>query len=471
MKDEYLERLKNSDLFFYGPTKGSFILPPNGYFVWKSIQNYLDEKFFNLGIKNVYLPSIIPIELIEKEKKHIDGFSPEFFYVKKGQNENDHDFCKLILRPTSEVIFHYWYKKFLMNYKQLPLLFNQWCSVFRFEKNTYPFFRNNEFLWQEGHTLHENENEAREFVLKILDIYKKYFQDFLSLNIIFGKKSEKEKFAGAIESYSIEFILSNGYFLQLATVHFFSNFFCKSMDVNFQNDQNKIEIPFSTSWGSSTRSIGALADFHHDNKGILFPSELSPIQISIIPIKNEEKIEIFCDRIFKSLLKYRLKIYRNYKRNFSSRIYDSAKDGCLLNILVGEKELKENFLTLLDRFGNKSTFFFKNDISLENFFEKKLNEIDKIIHFNGKKNYYDHFFVEKNIDSLRERIKKLENNGKKSAVFLIFFCNEINCENNISNLIPFYSVRCIIGDEKNKEERCIFCGKEWSIKSYFGKSY
>lgn len=223
----------------------------------------MDKKFAQRGVQNVLLPTLIPLELLEKEKKHIAGFSPECFTVEKiGEKKIEKS---LILRPTSEVLFYDWYRQILQSYQQLPLLYNQWCSVFRAEKNTNPFFRNTEFLWQEGHTLHNSESEARNFALNILADYCDYAENILNLGIIIGKKSEGEKFAGALESYTIECLLSDGQCLQLATSHYFGNSFCRLMNVKFQNQDNQIQYPFSTSWGTSTRAIGAVVKTHADN--------------------------------------------------------------------------------------------------------------------------------------------------------------------------------------------------------------
>ena len=204
-RDKYSKLLIETGLFAYGTSKGSFILPPHGYALWKNIQNVLDKKFSVRGVQNVLLPSLIPLELLEKEKKHITGFSPECFYVEKvGEKKLE---ALLVLRPTSEVLFYDWYRQILQSYQQLPFLYNQWCSVFRAEKNTNPFFRNTEFLWQEGHTIHSSSEEARQFALNILSDYQDYAENILGLGIIVGKKSEGEKFAGALESYTVECLL------------------------------------------------------------------------------------------------------------------------------------------------------------------------------------------------------------------------------------------------------------------------
>ncbi|MCE8163975.1 MAG: proline--tRNA ligase, partial [Candidatus Moeniiplasma glomeromycotorum] len=265
MEDKYNKLLSEGGLFFYGPTKGSFILPPHGYAVWKNIQNILDKKFVARGVQNVLLPTLIPLNLLEKEKKHIAGFSPECFYVEKvGEKELE---VPLILRPTSEVIFYEWYRQILQSYHQLPFLYNQWCSVFRAEKNTAPFFRNTEFLWQEGHTLHSSAEEARQFTLNILADYQNYAENFLNLAVIVGRKTEGEKFAGALETYTVECLLPDGQCLQFATSHYFGDNFCHLMGVRYQDNNNKSQFPHSTSWGTSTRAIGAVAKTHADNWG------------------------------------------------------------------------------------------------------------------------------------------------------------------------------------------------------------
>ena len=243
--DKYSKLLLESELFFYGAVKGSFILPPRGFALWKNIQNVLDKKFAARGVQNVLLPTLIPLDLLEKEKKHIAGFSPECFYIEKiGEKKIE---IPLVLRPTSEVLFYDWYRQILQSYQQLPFLYNQWCSVFRAEKNTSPFFRNTEFLWQEGHTIHSNEEEAQQFTLNILSDYQDYAENILCLGVIVGKKTEGERFAGALETYTVECLLPDGQCLQFATSHYFGDNFCRLMNVKFQNKDNQNQYPFSTS--------------------------------------------------------------------------------------------------------------------------------------------------------------------------------------------------------------------------------
>jgi len=345
---EYNKVLLESGLFFPGPSKGSFILPPNGLILWQNIQNILKQKFVKYGAKDVSLPTLIPYSFFQKEKQHIQGFSPEFFQIQQiGEKKLTEP---LVLRPTSEVLFYDWFRQSLRSYQQLPFLYNQWCQVFRAEKNTKPFLRNTEFFWQEGHTLHESTEEAQEFAQKIWQEYQDYVEKNLCLAIIAGQKSEKEKFAGALESYTVECLLPDGQCLQLATSHYFGDNFCRVMDVKFQNKQNQLQYPFSTSWGTSTRSIGALALSHVDNWGLILPFDVAPVQIAFILVKENEELINYYQEISKVLLftKYRYRLY-NQNKQFNLNILQADKEGCPLKIILGPEELKKGEITLIRR--------------------------------------------------------------------------------------------------------------------------
>ena len=508
---KYKKILQEGGLFFSGPTKGSFILPPHGYTLWKNIQGVLDKKFAARGVQNVLLPSLIPFDLLEKERKHIAGFSPECFYVEKiGEKKLD---TPLVLRPTSEVLFYDWYRQTLQSYQQLPFLYNQWCSVFRAEKNTNPFFRNTEFLWQEGHTIHSSAKEARQFALNILSDYQDYAENILGLGIIVGKKSEGEKFAGALESYTIECLLPDGQCLQLATSHYFGDNFCRLMNIKFQNKDNQIQYPFSTSWGTSTRIIGALAKTHADNWGLILPFEVAPIQIAFILIEQSEDLINYYYEITSLLTSYyRCQLYNKSPR-VNLNILQADQEGCPFKIILGSEEIKKEEITLVRRDNIER----KIPISLvENEMEKKylsaaekyienLRKIDdeikkkwdknneavtsfrkgqmlgKIFGVINKekeefqKNIYQksvgfrdtHIFSLENYSELEKKIKE----GAR-GLFLIPFCNNLDCEKKIKEKVPSYSIRCLSWQEKENITRpCIFCQKISQNIAYLGRSY
>lgn len=470
--DNYKKNLIEAHIFFPGPCKGTFILPPQGCKIWEKIKKILDKDFFSLGVQNVMLPTFIPLELIKKEEEHIKGFDPELFFVnkkhlslKKKENEK-----KYVLRPTSETLFYNWYKETIFSYKQLPIMHNQWCSVFRAEKNVFPFLRNTEFFWQEGHTLHKNSEEAKELTKKIFSIYKKYAKKTLILATFCGRKSTKEKFPGALETYTIECLLKDGQCLQIATTHYFGSEFCKKIGVTFLNDKNKIYNPFSTSWGTSTRAIGAIAKTHYDNFGIILPFNLAPIKIAFIFIKKTKKTEDYFKEIT-SMIKntYKWKVY-DEKTQISQNLLQSDAEGCPIKIVIGNYEVDNKRITIIRRDQKKKSLDleFNNTIKKKSFIlelKKQIIEFEKDLFLKNKD------FLKKNTHKIKkytELLKKI--NEKKLGIFVISFCNKLKCEKLIKIKIPSYSIRCIL-EKKTKTKKCVFCNSPTDIRAYLGRSY
>jgi len=515
-EEKYKKTLIESGLFFYGANRGSFILPPHGYALWKNIQSALDKKFSARGVQNVLLPTLIPLSLLEREKKHVAGFSTECFYIEKiGEKRSE---SPLVLRPTSEVLFYDWYSQILRSYQQLPFLYNQWCSVFRAEKNTSPFFRSTEFLWQEGHTIHRDSEEARQFALNIWEDYQDYAENILRLAIIAGQKTEGEKFAGALETYTVECLLPDGQCLQLATSHYFGDGFCRLMGVEFQgpdpNDQ--LRFPFSTSWGTSTRALGALVKSHADNWGLILPFEIAPVQVAFILIGGGEELVTYCQEILELLNPYyRCRLYNENRRD-NLNVLQADKEGCPLKVLLGKEELKKNEITLVrrDNIERRIKISLENSESEKNFllnFEdnlvedlkkynlenKKKEELtkehkkmvssvrkglkrDKIVkairieasEFNQTIYQKSADFLDKHtypIASFTELEKKLKAGTK--GLFLIPFCNQLECETKMKEKVPSYSIRCMFGKKSDKPSRCIFCQSEVQGRAYLGRSY
>ncbi|KLL03708.1 MAG: prolyl-tRNA synthetase [Mycoplasmataceae bacterium CE_OT135] len=511
---QYNKILGDSGLFFPGPSKGSFIFPSNGLILWQNIQNILNQKFAKYEVKNVSLPTLIPYSFFQKEKQHIQGFSPEFFQIQQiGEKKLTEP---LVLRPTSEVLFYDWFRQILRSYQQLPFLYNQWCQVFRAEKNTKPFLRNTEFFWQEGHTLHETAEEAQEFAQKIWQEYQNYAEKNLGLAVIAGKKSENEKFAGALESYTVECLLPDGQCLQLATSHYFGDNFCQATGVKFQNQQNQFQHPFSTSWGTSTRAIGAIASTHADNWGIILPFDVAPVQIAFILIREEKELINYYQEILNILVsaKFRCQLY-NKNKQVNLNILQADKEGCPLKIILGMEELKKREITLIrrDNVEKKITINIESsEVEKKSFaiFEKYMEELNKgkvkkeleklakknknpVYSFKGgailskvfgsiteeveelKKNIYqksadfrdNHTYSIDNYSELQEKINK-----EIKGLFLIPFCNNLSCEKTIPQKLPAYSIRCLSLNNKPKEkEKCVFCATPAANYAFLGRSY
>ena len=284
----YTDVVRAANLADYSNTKGCVVFEPNGYAIWEKMQSVLDRKFKELGHQNVYMPVLIPESLLKKEAELIEGFAPEGAWVTIGGGKQLEE--KLMIRPTSETLFSDYYASKIKSYRDLPKLYNQWCNVMRWEKETRPFLRTREFLWQEGHTIHETDKEAQEETLRMLNVYKSFFEDYLAIPVITGRKTEKEKFAGAEYTCTIEALMYNGVCLQSATSHYFGQKFSKAYNIQFLNRDNKLEYVYQTSWGCTTRMIGALIMVHSDDNGLVLPPKIAPRQVVVVPISMDEDI-------------------------------------------------------------------------------------------------------------------------------------------------------------------------------------
>jgi prolyl-tRNA synthetase len=464
---EYISLIEDGGIFSYSPARGTFILPPNGLLLWSLMKEYLRKNFSLLGVKEVSMPCLIPFSLFNKEKKHIQGFSPELFHVQSeplSDNHNHREDMDLVLRPTSEVVFYEWFSRILKSYRQLPIIYNQWCKVFRIEKNIKPFLRNSEFLWQEGHTLHSNSIEAEKFAFQIIELYRKYVEEFLCISSISGLKTECEKFAGAVKTYSVECILPDNQCLQLATSHFFSDSFSKTFKVEFSSQENFLKNPFSTSWGTSTRSIGALALSHYDEKGLVFPFDVSPVQVGLIKYRSDCKIDSYVSLIEKEISKhYRVKVYEKSSSS-NLNIKDCDKEGCSFKVIIGKNEAENQSLTVCTRISNEKevinkelliSFIEERKISFSKFLKKK--SLEKRLSSTFEINSYGDFI----------RIIKDE----KKGFFIVPFCNVEICENNFKKNFSPLSFRCILEKGFAIEKTCIFCDRKSSCTAVLGRSY
>ena len=283
----YTDVVMAAKLSSYSNTKGCMVIEPNGYAIWENMQKVLDSMFKKTGHKNVYMPLLIPENLLKKEGELVKGFAPEVAWVTEGGNKKLDE--RLCIRPTSETVFSDYYASTVKSYRDLPKLYNQWCSVLRWEKETRPFLRSREFLWQEGHTIHETAEEAKGFTLKMLDVYEEVLEDLLALPVLKGQKTETEKFAGAEATYTVETLMHDGRALQGGTSHYFGQNFAKPFEVKFQNREGKEEYAYQTSWGISTRLIGAIIMAHGDNRGLKLPPKVAPIQVVVVPVAQQKE--------------------------------------------------------------------------------------------------------------------------------------------------------------------------------------
>ncbi|MCH8305802.1 MAG: proline--tRNA ligase, partial [Candidatus Marinimicrobia bacterium] len=349
----YNELILKSELADYAPVKGCMVIRPHGYAIWEKMRDALDIMFKATGHENAYFPMLIPESFIKKEAEHVKGFSPEFAVVTHGGGKELEE--PLILRPTSETIIWSMYKDWIHSYRDLPLLINQWANIIRWEMRTRLFLRTTEFLWQEGHTAHATAEEAEEETLRMLNVYKTFTEEFMAMPVLTGKKSESQKFAGAVATYAIEAMMGDKKALQAGTSHYLGQNFAKAFDVKFQTEENKEEYVYATSWGVSTRLIGALVMTHSDNKGLVLPPKLSPFEVIIIPIwktdEEETGVREFLTKIERSLksagVTYKIDDRKNYTPGWKFNEWELK--GIPLRIEVGPRDVKENQLVMVRR--------------------------------------------------------------------------------------------------------------------------
>lgn len=455
----YTDVVKNAGLIDYGQVKGTIIFKPYGFAIWENIQKLLDKEFKKIGVQNVYFPLLIPKSLFLKEKEHIEGFAPELATVTKVGNRILEE--ELYIRPTSEVPIMTFFSKEVRSYRDLPMLYNQWVNVMRWEKTTRPFLRTSEFLWQEGHTIHNNKEEAKEFTLKILDIYKKIAQEKLMLPVISGQKTEHEKFAGAKETFTIESIMHDGQALQAGTSHYFEDNFTKAFDIKFQNKEQKEEYGYTTSWGVSTRMIGAIIMTHSDDFGLVLPSSVSPIQIEIIKIKETDEINKTIECIKSELKDYRIYVDETDK-SFGYKISEAEIKGIPLRIEIGPRDLANGTAVVSRRDIRTKEIVVLED--LKSYIEKNIKEYDQNLYKIADKNAKSKIFVASSFDEYKDRL------SKGNGIVLVPFCGDVSCEADVKNKTSTNS-RCIPEKYDMSNEKCFNCGKDTTLKVYFGRAY
>ena len=457
----YTDVCKKAELMDYSDVKGFIIYRPYGYAIWEEIRNYLDKKFKETGHENVYMPLVIPESLFNKEKEHVEGFAPETLVANIGGEKKIED--PLIIRPTSEVLFTSFYARIVNSYRDLPKLYNQWCSVVRWEKTTRPFLRGSEFLWQEGHTLHLSEKEAREETLKMLDIYDNLGRDVLAIPFVKGRKSEKEKFAGALETYSIEALMHDKRALQSGTTHYFGQGFTEAFGVKYLDKDGKIKYPYQTSWGVSTRLLGAIIMVHGDDNGLVLPPYVAPIQVVIVPIRyKDEKVKNACDKLLKDLTKLGIRTKLDVSDHTPGwKFSEYEMKGVPLRVEIGPRDLAINQITYVKRVNNQKITADLND------FELAVPTILKEIHQEMYKKALK--FLNENIYEVHsyEELKDVVNKGGYAKVC---WCGDEECENKVKDDTTATS-RCMPFEQDLFEEKCPICGKKAKYVIYFAKAY
>ncbi len=459
----YTDVCKKADLVDYSSVKGSMIIRPYGYAIWENIQKILDKKFKETGHENLQMPMFIPESLLQVEKDHVNGFAPEVAWVTHGgSNELEERVC---VRPTSETLFCEHFKKIIKSYRDLPLLYNQWCTIVRWEKTTRPFLRTREILWQEGHTMHATKEEAVEETLRMLKVYEDFQRNILAVPVFTGKKTDKEKFAGAEATYAIEAMMYDGIALQSATSHYFGQGFAKAFDIKFLNKDNKYETPYQTSWGSTTRMIGEIIMVHSDDRGLVLPPKIAPYKCIIIPIGNDEKVTNTLNKIEEELKEIDI-TYKvdNSNKTPGFKFSEAEVKGYPIRIEIGKRDLEKGVITLVRR-----DTLEKEQVSVDDAIIR-INELLINIQNDMYKKALDRRnSMVYNADTYEEMTEIAKN---KNGFIYTNWCGNVECENKIKDDLGLKS-RCI-PFENNKptsDEKCICCGNKATTKIYWAKQY
>ena len=458
----YTDIVKKADLIDYSSVKGCMIIRPYGYAIWENIQKILDAKFKESGVENVYMPMFIPESLLKKEKDHVEGFAPEVAWVTHGGEERLAE--RLCVRPTSETLFCEHYANIIKSYRDLPKVYNQWCSVVRWEKTTRPFLRSREFLWQEGHTMHRTAEEAEERTVQMLNVYADFFEKDLGIPVIKGQKTDKEKFAGAEATYTVEALMHDGKALQGGTSHNFGNGFAKAFDIQFLDSDNQLKYAYETSWGVSTRIIGGIIMTHGDDSGLVLPPSVAPIQVVVIPVQQHKEGVIDKANEIADILKsagYRVKVDAS-EQSPGWKFSEYEMKGVPLRVEIGPRDIAENKCVIVRRDNREKSF-----VSLDNLNEavaEGLKNLQQAIYEKALANRENRTFNAYDLDELTKIAN--ENNGYIKAMW----CGDRECEEKLKETADVTS-RCMPFDSEPIAEKCVCCGRAAKKLVYWGKAY
>ena len=457
----YTDICKKADLIDYSSVKGCMIIRPYGFAIWENIQRILDTRFKELGHENVYMPMFIPESLLLKEKEHVEGFAPECAWVTQGGSEKLTE--KLAVRPTSETLFCEHYANIIKSYRDLPKLYNQWCSVVRWEKTTRPFLRTREFLWQEGHTMHATAEEAREETVRMLNVYADFHEKDLAIPVIKGAKTPSDKFAGAEDTYCIEALMHDGKALQAGTSHYFGDGFARAFDIKFTDKENKLCYPHQTSWGTTTRMIGGIIMTHGDNNGLVLPPAIAPIQVVIIPVAAHKPGVLDAANALKARLgDFRVKL-DDSDNSPGWKYAEYEMKGVPLRIEIGPRDIEANQCVIVTRHNLEKTVVSLDN--LEKAVAEKLAEVRDGMYAKALANRERRTYDCKTMDEI---IEKLKANG--DGFVRAMWCGDEACEDKVKEVTGVGS-RCVPLDQERISDVCVCCGKPAKKLVYWGKAY
>ena len=458
----YTDVVRKAELADYTDTKGCIAIRPYGYAIWENIQAYADAKFKEVGVTNLYMPVLIPESMLEKEKDHVEGFAPEVAWVTMGGGEELEE--RLCIRPTSETMMSTMYAKWVKSWRDLPILGNQWCNVLRWEKETRPFLRSREFLWQEGHTIHETAKEAEERTLMMLDIYADVIENLLAIPVLKGRKTPKEQFAGADATYTVETLMVDGRALQAGTSHYFGQNFTKPFEIKFQNREGKEEYAYQTSWGISTRLIGAVIMAHGDNRGLKLPPRVAPIQAVLVPIAAHKEGVLEKTSVIYDSLKNKFRMKFDDRDNVSPgfKFNDWEMRGVPVRIEIGPRDLEEGVAVLVRRDTSEKITVKIEDLETE--LEKLLETIQKSM--------FDACIERRNSKTtVAYTLEEIEKNLAENQGYVkTMWCGDRACEDKVKEVTGAPS-RCMPFEQEHLADTCPICGKKAEKMIVWGRQY
>lgn len=445
----YTDVVMAAKLARYSNVKGCIVYEPNGTAIWERIKEVLDQKFKETGHQNITMPMLIPESLLRKESELVNGFAPEVAWVTQGGEKTLEE--RLCIRPTSETLFSDYYHEVVKSYKDLPLKYNQWCNVMRWEKEARPFLRGREFFWQEGHTVHATQEEAEHETKFMLEVYKEFFEEYLAIPVLTGRKTEKEKFAGAEYTLTVEALMYNGVSLQSGTTHYFGQKFSKAYDIKFMTKNNDFEYAYQTSWGVSNRMIGALIMVHGDDAGLILPPKIAPRQVSIIKATNDEETNNLANKLYQTLIENGISAYiDNSDKSFGYKLAESEVNGIPVRIELGKREVSSGLITIARR-DTLEKVQISSDSDIVEYINNLMEKIQTNLYNRAKERRDQMTYHVKTLEEIKQIM------DTQPGFIYAPWCGHEECELKMKEIKGLKS-RCIVED--NHEENCPVCGQK-----------
>ncbi|WP_136604740.1 proline--tRNA ligase [Paenibacillus dokdonensis] len=461
----YIDVIKKADLMDYSPVRGCIVFRPDGYEIWEHIQKELDRRFKETGHRNAYFPLFIPESFFQKEKEHVEGFNPELPWVTEAGGDKLEE--RLAIRPTSETMFGHMYSKWIQSYRDLPVLINQWANVVRWEKRTLPFLRTSEFLWQEGHTAHETEEEAREETMKMLEVYRDFVEEYLAIPVITGQKTPSEKFAGAVDTFSIEAMMKDGRAVQAGTSHYLGTNFAVAFDIQYLSRENKQEYVHTTSWGTSTRLIGSMIMVHGDDRGLALPPKVAPTQVIMVPIgppKTWEAVVGRTDELFAELKKAGVRVRVDDRSDVRPgwKFNEYEMRGVPVRLEIGPRDMENGVCVLVSRITGEKKVVQQADLVEE--VNVMLDQVQREMFDRAKQFMTENFY---SVDTLEEMKTSME---EKRGFSLAGWCGSEECESKVKEETGATS-RNIPFSPSEEKHTCLVCGQPAKHTVVFARAY